>query len=52
MKKEGENKEEEWRGKGEDKDGGGASILLGTNDAVVGELMKENARQEVIRVRN
>lgn len=50
MKKEGENKEEEWRGKGEDKDEGGASILLGTNDAVVGKLMKGNTRQEVIRV--
>lgn len=48
MKKEGENKEEEWRGKGEN--GGGASILLGTNDAVVGKLIKENARREVIRV--
>ncbi|EFN60713.1 hypothetical protein EAG_09352 [Camponotus floridanus] len=47
MKKEGENKEEEWRRKGEDEDGGGASILLGTNDAVVGKLIKENARREI-----
>lgn len=37
--------------KEEDKSGGGTSILLGTNDAVVGKLMNENAPQEVIRVR-
>lgn len=50
MKKEGENKEE-WRGKKRIKGGGGTSIPLGTNDAVVGKLMNENARREVIRVR-
>lgn len=37
--------------KGEDKGGGGISIALGTNDAVVGKLMNGNTRQEVIRVR-
>lgn len=35
--------------KREDKNGGGTSILLGTNDAVVGKLMSENTQRDLIR---
>jgi len=50
MKKEG-GKQRRMERKEKDKGGGRTSILFGTNDAVVGKLMNENARQKLIRVR-